>query len=123
MKRIVIAMLLCVGVVGAQQAGSLVWNPNGSSITVTGPAVPATLNFTLPAKNGTLALLSDISVTPPSIVSGSVTLTNGAGSTTIPSTVTRCVVSDASGNSVKYAKGATTLTVQGVGPIIDYACF
>ena len=116
-------MLLCVGVVGAQQVGSLVWNPNGSSITVTGPSQPGTLSFTLPAKNGTFALLSDIPTTPPSIASGSMTLSNGAGTATIPSTVTRCVVSDASGNSVKYVKSTTTLAVQGVGPVIDYACF
>lgn len=123
MKRILITMLLCVGVVGAQQVGSLVWNPNGSSITVTGPTQATTLSLTLPAKNGTFALLSDIPTTPPSIVSGSITLNNGAGSATIPATVVRCVVSDASGNSVKYAKSATSLAVQGVGPVIDFACF
>ena len=123
MKRILITMLLCVGVAGAQQVGSLVWNPNGSSITVTGPSQATTLSLTLPAKNGTFALLSDIPTTPPSIVSGSITLNNGAGSATVPSTVVRCVVSDASGNSVKYAKSVTTLTVQGVGPTVDFACF
>ena len=79
MKRILITMLLCVGVAGAQQVGSLVWNPNGSSITVTGPSQATTLSLTLPAKNGTFALLSDIPTTPPSIVSGSITLNNGAG--------------------------------------------
>lgn len=125
MKRTIIVMLLCVGIVGAQQAGSLVWNPAGSSITVSGPATPATLSFTLPSKNGTFALTSDIVPTTPTvtITNGSITLVNGTGTATIPSTIQRCIVSDASGNSVKYSKGSSSLTVQGVGPVVDFACF
>ena len=118
----IIMMLTCVVIVSAQQIGSLVWNPNGSSITVTGPTQASTLSLTLPAKNGTFALLSDIPTTPPSIVSGSITLNNGTGSATIPAAVARCVVSDGSGNSVKYTKMSTTLTVFGVGPVIDFIC-
>lgn len=121
MKRILIAMALCCGIVVAQQSGTLVWNPNGSSITVTGPATPTTLNLTLPQKNGTLALIGDIPST--AVVNGSITLVSGTGSATIPAASVRCIVSDASGNSVKYTKGATSLTVQGVGPVIDFACF
>lgn len=121
MKRIVIAMLLCVGVVGAQQAGSLVWNPNGSSVTVNAPANAGTLAYALPGKSGTLALTTDIAALP--VTSGTITLSNGTGSATVPLTTVRCVVSDPSGNSVKYAKAAGTLTVSGVGPTIDFACF
>lgn len=124
MKRTIIAMLLCAGVVAAQQGGVLNWNPNGSSITITGPVSAGTaFAYALPAKGGTLALLSDIAPVQSTTISGSITLTNGTGTATVASTVVRCVVSDGSGNSVKYSRSATTLTVFGVGPIIDYACF
>lgn len=122
MKRILLAIILCVGVVSAQSVGSLVWNPNGSNVTVNAPTNAGTLIYALPGKSGTLALTSD---TPPpaNTVSGSITLANGTGTATIPLATVRCIVSDPSGNSVKYAKVAGTLTVNGVGPVIDFACF
>jgi hypothetical protein len=121
MNRVILVMLLCVTIVGAQQAGSLVWNPNGSNITVNGPTTPgAALTYAFPAKSGTVALTSD--VTTPSIVNGSISLTNGTGSATLPTGITRCVVSDPSGNSVKYSQAPTTLTVFGVGPVVHYIC-
>lgn len=124
MKRTIITMLLCVGVVGAQQAGSLVWNPNGSSVTVNAPANAGTLAYALPGKSGTLALIADLPSAPasPTIASGTITLTNGTGTATVPTTVVRCVVSDPSGNSVKYSRLGTTLTVSGVGPTVDFVC-
>jgi hypothetical protein len=128
MKRIVIAMLLCAGLVAAQQSGVLNWNPNGSNITVTGPAsAGTTFSFALPAKSGTFAMTSDIpspTVTAmPIFSSGTITLVNGTGSAMVASTVVRCIVSDGSGNSVKYSRLGASLTVFGVGPTIDYACF
>lgn len=121
MKRVIIAMLLCVGVVGAQQSGSLVWNPNGSNVTVNAPANGGTLTYALPVKSGTLALTADIA-TPPQLANGTITLVNGTGTASIPSSIVRCVVSDPSGNSVRYTRSGGTLTVFGVGPTVDWVC-
>jgi hypothetical protein len=126
MKRIVIAMILCAGAAAAQQAGGVLnWSPNGSNITVNGPTSAGTaFTYALPGRSGTLALTSDLTPTAPvvSIANGTITLTNGSGSATVPATVVRCVVSDPSGNSVKYARAGTTLSVSGVGPTVDFIC-
>lgn len=55
---------------------------------------------------------------------GTVTLVNGNGSVTFPTSVSGCRVTDRSGNSVKYGPTANASVWQfsGVGPILDYEC-
>lgn len=121
MRRIIIAMLLCVGIVSAQQSGSLVWNPNGSNATVNAPTNAGALTYTLPGKSGTLALTSDVPPAP-GVANGSISLTSGTGTALIPSASTRCIVSDPSGNSVRYVRAGTSLTVWSGGLMVDWIC-
>lgn len=127
MKRVILAMFICVGVVGAQQSGVLNWNPNGSVVSINAPTTSGTaFNYALPTKSGTLALTTDIpppvSAPAPSVINGTITLAGGTGTAIIPSTTSRCVVSDPSGNSVRYMRGATVLTVFGAGQSVDFIC-
>src|SRR5690348_7084785 len=66
MRKTITAMLLCVGVVAARQStGILNWNPNGSTITINGPATSGTaFTYALPSRSGTLALVETSSPTP-----------------------------------------------------------
>lgn len=126
MKRIIIftcyTIALSVGVVLAQ-AGALNWNPNGSNSTISGAAT-GTFSYQLPAKNGTFAMTSDITAAS-ATQSGTITLSSGAGVATFApafASVPVCVVSDPSGNSVKYSRTTIALNVAGVGPTVDWTC-
>jgi len=131
MKKLLVlfGLLVVTGVVYAQQSGSLVWNPNGATTTINAPAT-GTFTYTLPTKTGTFALVSDVPTTTPVPVPtpphyfGFVTLVNGTGTVSFPTSVNGCRVSDRSGNSVKYGPTGNPAVWQfsGVGPTVDYEC-
>lgn len=124
--RELLLILVLSSVVFGQQVGKLSWDSKAAQTTIN--AQPAgVFDYTLPARSGTFALLADIPATSAPVVPeqrGRITLVNGTGSVVLTgfTQVPTCIPADPSGNSVKYTPTATSLTVWGVGPVIDYSC-
>ena len=128
MKRILIGFcaLMFYGGIVVAQSGVFTLDPKGANVTLNGPAT-GTFAYDLPAKNGTVAMTSDIAAQPASAEQrGKITLANGAGSVTFApafAAVPNCLCYDYSGNSTSVTSlTATALSVKGIGPTVVFSC-
>lgn len=109
----------CFGL--AQQINS--FSVGGFTISVP-PANPI-VTVQSPARSGTMALKEDIVAGPASTEQrGETPLVNGTATVVLTGFTVKpfCVVSDPSGNSVRFIATATSLTLSGVGPSVIWSC-
>lgn len=121
---VVVAMAMVCTIIAAAQTNTFTIGNFTLSVPNTNPAV----TIQTPGRSGVLALRDELPTGPitqqPVAQRGLITLANGQGNAPLSGFTVApvCVVSDPSGNSVKYTVAASRLDVSGVGPTVYYIC-